>query len=117
LHNDSLSVWTAIINVDTSTTLIEYPENRNQQTEASAYPNPAKKFIAFSYKIHHKANLKLEVVDNSGKRVAVIFEENRPAGMFIEKIDTGKYNLTPGVYYFVLYEDNDVSVTKKFIVN
>jgi len=117
LHNDSLSVWTAIINVDSSTTLIEYPENRNQQTEASAYPNPAKKFIAFSYKIHHKANLKLEIVDNSGKRVAVIFEENRPAGMFIEKIDTGKYNLTPGVYYFVLYEDNDVSVTKKFIVN
>jgi len=37
--------------------------------------------------------------------------------MFIEKIDTGKYNLTPGVYHFVLYEDNDVSVTKKFIVN
>jgi len=118
LNNDSLSVWTALINLDSTTTFIDYPSNPNAQAEADVYPNPTSDRIAFSYKVKKEGVVSLEVVDNLGKKVYTLLngEERRP-GMYIEHFDVQKYQLSSGVYYFVLSQKGKKNLVKKFIVN
>ena len=118
LNNDSLSVWTALINLDSINTFIDYPSNPNAQAEADVYPNPTSSQIAFSYKIKIKTIVSLDIIDNLGKKTAVLIdkEERRP-GMYIEHFDVRKSQLSSGVYYFVLSKEGKKNLVKKFIVN
>ena len=118
LNNDSLSVWTALINLDSINTFIDYPSNPNAEAEADVYPNPTTSQIAFSYKIKAKTFVSLEVIDNLGKKIAVLIdgEERRP-GMYIEHFDIRNSQLSTGVYYFVLSQEGKKNLVKKFIVN
>ena len=117
LNNDSLSVWTALINLDSTTTFIDYPSSPSSIAEIDAYPNPSSDRIAFSYKIKKEEYVSLKVIDNLGRKAATIIGgEKRSPGMYIEHFDIREHHLSSGIYYFVLTvgEKNQV---KKFVVN
>ena len=116
LHNGQLSVWTAIINPGTILG-IEAKDKNVSNISANIYPNPTQEKAFFSFKLHHKTNVSLQIINNEGKLVhQLINNELRDAGMFVEPFNIKKQQLKPGTYYFVLYADNKRTV-KKFIVN
>lgn len=118
LNNDSLSVWTALINLDTTSTFVEYPSSPNSSIEAEVYPNPTSDKVAFSYKVKKEENVTLTVVDNSGKNVTTLISgERRSSGMYIEHFDIKEHQLSSGVYYFVLSREGQETQVKKFVVN
>ncbi|OIP01273.1 MAG: glycosyl hydrolase [Bacteroidetes bacterium CG2_30_33_31] len=118
LNNDSLSVWTAIINIDSTNTFIDFPSNESSNIEASNFPNPTSDKISFSYKIKRDAIISIEIIDNNGKKISTILNGvKKLSGMYIEHFDVKSEDLGAGVYYFVLHCQNEKDILKKFIVN
>ena len=114
LDNYNLSVWTALINFDSTATIIKTP-HQTAKTVAGIYPNPAHRQTAFSYKLKQTERLSLQVIDNNGKLISLIFKEKTQSpGMYIEKFPVS--GLSAGIYYFVLTGDKGSRVVKKFIV-
>lgn len=111
LNNDSLSVWTALIEDK-----IEIPQV-NQTVESNAYPNPAKENIAFSFKIKQKSKVHLQVVNNEGKVITTLINnEILSEGMYVKRFNFRGLNLASGLYYFDLKVNDNEKQSKKFII-
>lgn len=118
LNNDSLSVWTAIIHMDSVNSFIGYTPKSGTPIAIEAYPNPAKDRIAFSFKLKTTETIHIDVTDIQGKTVAVLInQERRDAGMYIEHFDINSFQLKPGTYFFNLQAEGKNIRTKKFIIN
>jgi len=68
----------------------------NQVTLHQNYPNPFNPSTQISYEIPEASHVRLEVFDMSGRRVAVLVDEGRPAGGHIVHFDAD--GLSSGVY-------------------
>jgi len=116
LHYGELSVWTALINPDTHLGIANNNLTEEKET-ALVYPNPVNDNVFFSFKLHHKQNVNLKVIDANGKLIAnIVQNETRDAGLFINSFSPKHYQLSAGSYYFVFSTDNK-QITKPFIVN
>ncbi len=116
LNNDSLSVWTALINTDSTATLTEYPATQEGETPAHVYPNPASQRISFAYKLKKQAVVRVDVIDNRGRTIVRGEEKSQQPDMYIERFDIEKYGLAKGIYHFVLYASDKKLTSKKFVV-
>ena len=117
LHNDSLSVWTALIDADSLDLYISKPKTSESTTYLIAYPNPTKTSIAFSFKTNKEESLSIEICDAQGKNLAFL-EQSKiyPAGMHIVHLNAMEMNLKPGVYFFKLSNQHKLLRSKKFII-
>ncbi len=112
LHNGSLSVWTALI--DVVGIGIESHETINLSLEQN-YPNPFFEETYFAFKLHQNTEISLLVYDVLGREVArLIDNETKPYGKYVEKFEPQNYSLNPGVYYFSL-QSFDENIVKKMI--
>ncbi len=113
LHDDQLSIWTAIVNplvvgID--------EEEFTPVSLGEGYPNPFSETTVISYKILRPMPVKLTVYNQLGQLVETIVDEplHQP-GKFSRKFDARKGGLAPGIYYFSLVSD-DASVRQKIIL-
>jgi len=77
------------------------------------YPNPYNAITNISYKITVSQFVNLTVFDILGKEISVLVNENKPAGTYQIKFDSG--NLPSGIYYYKL-KAGDFSEVKKMVL-
>lgn len=115
LESFQLSIMTAI--VDSLYTGIE-PDKQNPgpMSLEQNYPNPARDYTIFAYKIHKACNVTLKVNDIFGHEVAVLVNNRHLApGKYIEKVDLSETGLPKGFYYFSLISQDQV-INKKMLI-
>ncbi|HEC78484.1 MAG TPA: T9SS type A sorting domain-containing protein [candidate division WOR-3 bacterium] len=86
------------------------PESRY---ELEVYPNPSRGIVNIAYTLLKYSDIELSIYDVTGSRMNVLKQEKIPPGYYQERIDTK--NLSSGIYFVVLRQDN-VKVSKKFLL-
>lgn len=110
---NGLSLWTAII--DTEALGIANDETF-AVTEDVIYPNPARHLSFYSFKLREKAVITLELYDSYGRIVKkIISNEELVPGKYIKEMNLAQEHLLPGLYFYVL-SNNDNRSSKKLII-
>lgn len=89
-----------------STGINDLPENVNS---FSLYPNPSKDNVSISLQVSKSEQLKIEMVDNSGKIVNVLLDENI-IGNWTQEFNISA--LAPG-HYFIRLMVGDKTITRQ----
>ena len=114
LQSGQLSMWTAIM--DVSVGIADFAEIMPFTLEQN-FPNPFRETTYFSYKLREQSTITLAVYDMYGRQVALLKDQRlTPPGKYIETFDPKQYNLSHGVYYFTLSEQNKVQKRKMLFV-
>jgi len=77
------------------------------------YPNPFNPSTSLQYTIGSRQFVTLKVFDVLGNEVAILINEEKPAGNYMVRFDAS--NLSSGIYYYRL-ETNGFSQTKKMVL-
>lgn len=101
----------AIYKYNTGGILIDNPVVRYAFMNCS--PNPANEKLTIDIAITVQTRLLLMLLDNTGKRVEIVANEDKPNGSYRYTINTAR--LAPGMYYVALKTHED-KVVKKIIV-
>ncbi|MBL7831702.1 MAG: T9SS type A sorting domain-containing protein [Saprospiraceae bacterium] len=111
LSDGILSVWTALVDVKSTQTLV-YKE---MIEDTSVSPNPSTQQAFYSFKLHKTEQVEVSLKNMSGQTIYVLKKGLYPTGKYIEKIDTDKLGLTPGVYFIEKVIGSDIKTTKLVI--
>ncbi|MCK9424432.1 MAG: T9SS type A sorting domain-containing protein [Ignavibacteriaceae bacterium] len=101
---------------DTSLVVGLKNENNDAPTEfslAQNYPNPFNPETIISYQLAVTSKVSLKVYDILGNEVAILVNEEKPAGKYLVKFKGS--NLASGVYFYKLTA-GDFSQSKKFVL-
>jgi hypothetical protein len=79
-------------------------------TLSQNYPNPFNPSTSISYNIPNPAFVSLKVYDMLGKEVAVLVNEEKPAGTY--NVEFNAKNLASGIYFYKMQAGN-FTITKK----
>jgi Secretion system C-terminal sorting domain len=77
------------------------------------YPNPFNPTTTITYTISHNSNVKLEVINILGQKVATLINKEQPAGE--HKVNFDAANLSSGVYFYNLTASGK-TITKKMML-
>jgi hypothetical protein len=114
LDGADLGIYTAII--DTIFLGREHSDPEESQ-DIETYPNPFTESSYIAFKLAAPAVVTLKVFDVNGRMVAMPIDgKMMPRGKYIEQIDSGKYGLLPGVYYYQLFRGGQLSI-RKMVLN
>lgn len=83
-------------------------------TEIKVFPNPAFNQNTLSYTVKEPGHLRIELHNESGRRMEVLFDGTREAGSYQLEVDMSK--LRNGVYYYTVQDQNGTQ-SHKVIVN
>lgn len=78
------------------------------------YPNPFNPSTNIEFSLPKTSDLKLEVYNSIGMRVAVLIDEQRQAGFHTARFEAGSYS--SGMYFYRLIADGNIIATKKMIL-
>ncbi len=78
------------------------------------YPNPFNPSTQIRFDIPQEANVRLELFNILGQRVAVLVDEHRPAGYYTEHFDAG--HLASGIYFYRIQAGDFVEVRKLMLL-
>jgi len=92
---------------------VENEEILNEYVLNQSYPNPFNPATTIKYQIPELNFVTLKVYDVVGNEVAVLVNEEKPAGLY--EIDFNAANLTSGVYFYKMQSGSFVE-TKKMIL-
>ena len=84
----------------------------NNFNQVIVYPNPVTDILNINFELNKSTASKIEILDLSGKQVAVIADENL-TGMVSKQINTA--NFKSGIYFVKIQSENE-TITKKFSV-
>jgi len=73
------------------------------------YPNPFNSSTVIGYRLSVISKVKITIYDLLGKEIAVLLNEEKPAGEYKINFDAGKYNLASGIYFCELKINNSYS--------
>lgn len=115
LNNNSLSVWTAIIDFPVK---VENNNIAQNYLLEQNYPNPFNPSTTIKFIVPGKGNaaghVSLKIYDILGKEAAVLVNSNLSAGTY--EIKWNAYNMASGVYFYRLVSGS-YSETKKMILS
>lgn len=77
------------------------------------FPNPFNPSTVINFNIPIDEKVRLEVFDALGNRIAILIDEEKPAGNYAVNFDAASY--TSGVYYYRI-STKDFDLTKKMIL-
>jgi hypothetical protein len=82
------------------------------------YPNPFNPSTTIKYTIPESSKIKLSIFDLLGKEAAVLVDDIIPAGSHEIIFNTNDYGnkFSSGVYFYRLISENDIILTKKFLL-
>ena len=90
--------------------------NEPNQFDAAIYPNPSGNEATIDYTIKTAGQLRISILDNLGKEISQVFSGYRNEGNYHHFIELSKLNLSDGVYYIKLENNNNFAVKKLLIV-
>lgn len=110
LNGTQENIYTAIIHEDDFIGIQEVDLRAN----INLYPNPAingKTYISF--KLHKAQHIHIDLYDTNNKHIANILDnEVLNFGKHTITVETEKYHLQPGLYYYVIQADDYVTTKK-----
>jgi len=113
LHGGALSVWTSLVNTVVTSDQVQdaIPYSLDQN-----YPNPFDESTMIAFKLRNNSRVSLKVVDMFGRDMAVLIDNvDYDYGKYTETFDAQRYNLSAGIYYFVLTVDG-ATTNRKMIL-
>jgi len=78
------------------------------------YPNPFNSETVIKFDIPKSENIEIKMYDMLGREVAVLLNEYKTSGSYKINFNSNLYNLTSGIYFYVLKAGN-YSNTKKLV--
>lgn len=81
----------------------------------SCSPNPVNDNLNIDFSVSVPTRISLMILDNTGRRVSVITNEDKPKGSYRYKFNTN--SLAPGMYYVALKTHEDKVVTKIMVTH
>jgi hypothetical protein len=115
LESYNLSIMTAIVDSLYMGTGADKEMSGPMSLEQN-YPNPARDYTIFAYKIHRPCKVTLKVNDIFGNEVALLVNDRYlDPGKYIEKFNLSEAGLAPGFYYFSLISQDQVLNRKMLI--
>lgn len=79
------------------------------------FPNPFNSLTKIKFDIKYKAKIILAVYDISGKEVVKLFNQELKEGSYLISFSPDFYNLSSGVYYYVLSDEQTFVSAKKML--
>lgn len=89
--------------------------NVNDGTDFSIFPNPASGTISVNYSMNQKANVIIKVMNVTGQNEAILLNETKDKGTYLNSFDIDKNGMAKGIYIMELII-GDYKSTKRFIV-
>ncbi len=83
---------------------------------AQNYPNPFNPTTIIAYQLPMASDVKLEVFDVLGRKVATLVNAKQEAGSYVANFNASAYNLTSGVYFYRLQAGNFTETKKMMLV-
>lgn len=80
------------------------------------YPNPFNPATTINFSILTPQNVELKIYDITGKKVAALINEYKPAGNYSYSFNSAEMNLTSGVYFYKLTAGGLSSVKKMILM-
>lgn len=78
------------------------------------YPNPFNPSTNIEFSLPKTSLLRLEVFNSLGMRVAVLIDEEKPAGLHTARFNAASYS--SGMYFYRLIANGNIIATKKMIL-
>ncbi|MEO8447080.1 MAG: YCF48-related protein [bacterium] len=100
----------AVTNTNNTVTAIPTKYNLEQN-----FPNPFNPTTVIKFSLPENSNIKLNVFNIAGQKVAELINENRIAGSYEINFEVYKYGLSSGVYFYKI-EAGEFVQTKKMIL-
>jgi hypothetical protein len=97
----------------TLTDVEEEPELVNTFNLSQNYPNPFNPSTSIEYRVGSKEYITLKIYDILGREVAILVNEEKPAGSYEIKFDAS--SLASGVYFYKLQTESIFS-SKKMVL-
>ena len=97
------SIWIDDINVHVTTAIQNLA---NTPTNINIYPNPAKDETMLSFYLPASSNIQVQVVDELGRTVSIVANDNMNAG--VHNININTYSLSNGIYNITLRSESGV---------
>lgn len=88
------------------------PEMPRQYSLYQNYPNPFNPTTVIRYDLPKASNVKLELFDMLGRSVAMLVNAHQKAGMHQCSFNSSTYNLSSGVYFYLLKADGFSAMRK-----
>lgn len=89
-------------------------DNEIAESGMSVYPNPYTETTTVRYNLESGSNVRLEVYNAVGAKVAQLANQYQSAGSYSYELSSSEFELPAGVYYVNLQVDNQLS-TKKIV--
>ncbi|MCS6989407.1 MAG: T9SS type A sorting domain-containing protein [Chloroherpetonaceae bacterium] len=80
------------------------------------YPNPFNPTTIIAYQLPIASDVRLELFDMLGKKVATLANGRQEAGAYNIRLDASRYGLASGMYFYRLQAGNFVSTKKMMLV-
>ena len=79
------------------------------------YPNPFNPSTNIEYRLPKSADLRIEVYNSVGMRIATLVDQQQSAGFHTVRFNASSYS--SGMYFYRLIADGNVIETKKMLLN
>jgi hypothetical protein len=112
---NKLSIWTAIINDNSTGCEQEGTELPEEFILLQNYPNPFNSETIIKWQQPKAANTMLRIYDAVGNNITTLVNEFKQAGNYSCKLNTDDLKLASGIYYYQLIA-GDYIETKKLIL-
>ena len=76
------------------------------------FPNPANEYAVIQYTLDHSGDIKIELLDISGKSAGVFVNTKQISGAHLEIIDLRDLNLKNGTYFLCVYVNGHKAIEK-----
>jgi photosystem II stability/assembly factor-like uncharacterized protein len=107
--------WVTYSIVDSIVTNVENPGTiPNEFTLYQNYPNPFNPTTVISYQLPVSGNVTLKIYDLLGREVAVLVDENKPAGKY--EVEFNAFGLSSGAYYYQLIDGDKIEIKKMILL-
>jgi len=83
------------------------------------YPNPVRNKCCIRFSVLHQQNVTLTIFDVAGRKVRTLLEADLMPGSYIAEWDcrdSENYQVSSGIYYFILQKSNDIECNKIVVI-
>ncbi len=116
-YNSTSNGYVLILGGRRIATDIEQPEFLPKQLNLyQNYPNPFNPLTNITYSLPERSFVTIKVYDLLGKEIAILVNEEKPAGKYEIEFDAARFNLSSGVYFYRITAGDYVSTKKMMLV-
>jgi subtilisin family serine protease len=113
--NSSIDRWSLEITYSTITNISQTITIPSKYELSQNYPNPFNPLTVITYELPENGIVKLSLYDVSGKEIAKLVSQFRPAGKYSYTLSADNFSMSSGVYFYKL-EVNDFVYIRKMLM-